>query len=821
MPYPDFLVGEPLHKGSNLVILDAKNSNKAKGEPATAINSGATGKVWLVKQADVIERAVKILSPEKELFQQGDWSYFVEVFEREMRKLASLTHSNLVKLIAFGQIPPEEVSQVGTKDVGIPYIVMEYIEGKPLHKFIIDMKDEHPSPSMVEATKLSESLMDLFDDILSALLYMHKQEGIHSDVKEMNILVRQSHRPEAVLVDLGAAHIFKDDHPEYTMYISTRDRVSKEWQERVTKKVLSSMIEKNRIFLDLYMFGVMLKLFLDERLPDSRIQFDWQADVLRSLYKILGDLTILVLKRIADKCLGYEYSSAEEVKTDLAACRDCFVSPFGIPELSLGTDTKTSLVLPEDSVPLTKRMTWILNHPSVQRLRNISQLDFVSMIYLGATHNRLLHSVETYNLARRYIGTLLGNPAFRAYCAERFKLEATLLAGLLHDLGHYPLGHVFEDYAFRGETDGPFANIPRDEEVTTALLDNPEQDNVWAKDAANQHIDECKRVLRNKSISNLPNLIREYFNDRVLSFLRRILSDQRDDDKGILILRSIVNGPLDVDKICYLHTDSKYTGASYGNAVDVDGILASLTCIVDAKPSIAIIEKGICAAESVATGRRWMYQRVYWHRTNRAIMAMLRFVPQYLFENNILTFPQYFKATYSMSDIEAVKWLNDKFEKECVDKYLENPAQMILNGRRGIYKSLLEFSQTDTEAVDVKIREYLMGRTCSEWSKIASDITKIAQKYSEETKLSDVLIDIPTKRRHEIGDPMVFRTGKSPRKLSELSAEFKDTKKFFEEGALSCRIFIHPDLRKSLVDAKSLNDFRKKAYAFLEKSAPR
>ena len=640
MPYPDFLVGEPLHKGSNLVILDAKNPNKAKGEPATAINSGATGKVWLVRQEDVLPRAVKILSPEQELFQQGDWNYFVEVFEKEMRKLASLTHSHLAKLIAFGQIPPEEVLNVNTKGVGIPYIVMEYVEGQPLHKYIIQLKNEHPNPSMAEANKLSESVMNLFDDILSALLYMHKQESIHSDVKEMNILVRQSHRPEAILVDLGAAHIFKDDHPEYTTYIATKDRVSEEWQKKVTQKVLSSILKENRVALDLYMFGVMIKLFLDEQLPSTRFRLEeQQPELLQSLRKILGPTTIVVLKRIADKCLGYEYYSAEEVQTDLAASRDCFVSPLGIAELSLGTDTKTSLVLPEDSVPLTKRMTWILNHPSVQRLRNISQLDFVSMIYLGGTHNRLLHSVETYNLTRRYIGLLLGNPIFRAYCAERCKLEAALLSGLLHDLGHYPLGHVFEDYAFRGEKDGPFANIPRDEEVTTALLDDPEQNNVWAKDAANQHIDECKRVLRNKSISNLPNLIREYFNDRVLSFLRRILSDQRDDDNGILILRSIVNGPLDVDKICYLRTDSKYTGASYGSAVDVDGILSSLTCIVDAKPSIAIIEKGICAAESVATGRRWMYQRVYWHRTNRAIMAMLRFVPQYLFENNILTFP--------------------------------------------------------------------------------------------------------------------------------------------------------------------------------------
>ena len=253
----------------------------------------------------------------------------------------------------------------------------------------------------------------------------------------------------------------------------------------------------------------------------------------------------------------------------------------------------------------------------------------------------------------------------------------------------------------------------------------------------------------------------------------------------------------------------------------MDSILANLTCTIDEKPGIGITEKGICAAESIATGRRWMYQRVYWHRTNRAMMAMLRFVPQYLLEKNLLTFPQYFKAVYSMSDTEAVKWLNDKFEEKCVGQNLENPAQMIINGRRGTYKLLLEFSSTDTESEDIKIREYLMGRTCSEWSQLANEIARLAQSYLPETKFSDVLIDIPSKRRHEIGDPIVLRAEKSPRKLSELSAEFKDTKRFFEEGALSCRIFIHPDTRRSLVNAKKLNDFRNKTREFLEKLAPR
>ena len=142
MSYPNFLVGEPLYTGSELVILDARDDTKPKKEPADPINSGSTGVVWRMRQAGVIERAVKILSPEKPLLKQNDWKYFVEVFEREMYKLASLTHSHLAKLISFGRIPLSETTQEGTEDVGIPYIVMEYIKGEPLHEFIISLESQ-------------------------------------------------------------------------------------------------------------------------------------------------------------------------------------------------------------------------------------------------------------------------------------------------------------------------------------------------------------------------------------------------------------------------------------------------------------------------------------------------------------------------------------------------------------------------------------------------------------------------------------------------------------------------------------------------------
>jgi HD superfamily phosphohydrolase len=653
MPYPVFRVGEPLHSGCDLRVRDAFEERE-DGEEARPINRGATGVVLRVIQADTIERAVKLLAPEDALFAYGNWDYFMQVFEREKRKLAALTHSNLAKLISFGTIHLDASMYEAGDPPAIPYIVMEFVEGKPIHQFIAAaVESEDPS-------KLVDTVLDLFDDILSALQYLHKQEAFHSDVKEANILVRRTHRPEAVLVDLGATHVFTRPESDNTRYVTTPSRVSRIWKDRVNKDVPAGLLKENRVVLDLYMLGAMLRLFLDKDLPDDRARYDWQPLVFEALRGILGDLGVVVLDRVADKCLQEKYASAAEVRQDLAAIRQGFVAPLGIPELSMGTNTRSSLATPEDSVPLTDRIRAVLNHPCVQRLRMIPQLDFVELIYLGATHTRLLHSLETFNLARRYIGKLLGDPIFRAYAAEPAKLEAALLASLLHDIGHYPLEHIFEDFALRSEAAGPFVNILRDEEVTSVLLGRVTRETLFVRDSAVSYLAECQKILRLDALVPLEELIAQRFGSLVLNYLQRILDRDEELDPGISILRSIINGPLDVDKAAYLRADSRHSGVAYGQAIDIDSLLASLTCVVYGEPVVAITEKAICAAESIVTSRRWMFQRIYWHRANRAIMAMIRFAPQYLLERGHIRFSDYFSGVYHLSHIEALKWLDAK-----------------------------------------------------------------------------------------------------------------------------------------------------------------
>lgn len=83
MPYPDYLVGEFLHPGSDLRIVDSENKEAADGEQATPISQGGTGVVYKAVQGGLIDRAVKILKPAEDVLATQEWSAFTASFEKE------------------------------------------------------------------------------------------------------------------------------------------------------------------------------------------------------------------------------------------------------------------------------------------------------------------------------------------------------------------------------------------------------------------------------------------------------------------------------------------------------------------------------------------------------------------------------------------------------------------------------------------------------------------------------------------------------------------------------------------------------------------
>ncbi|NBW96062.1 MAG: HD domain-containing protein [Planctomycetia bacterium] len=256
-----------------------------------------------------------------------------------------------------------------------------------------------------------------------------------------------------------------------------------------------------------------------------------------------------------------------------------------LPELVALDSGGDGLRIPPDlTVPFTPRTRSLIDLPLLRRLARISQLGLVALVYPGATHSRLEHSLGVYRLALAFLARLRHDAQFAATVGEA-DAAAFVVAALVHDVGHWAYCHPLEDMGL--------PELPRHESFVRSL--------VTSGDAA--------AVLR-----------REWSLDpeRVAA----LIEGSAVDPAGRL-LHSLLSGPIDVDKMDYLARDSLHAGVPYGRHFDQERLLSSL-CVDASGTSLAITEKGRTAAELMVFARYVMFSEVYWHHAVRAATAMLQ-----------------------------------------------------------------------------------------------------------------------------------------------------------------------------------------------------
>jgi len=231
----------------------------------------------------------------------------------------------------------------------------------------------------------------------------------------------------------------------------------------------------------------------------------------------------------------------------------------------------------------------LLETREVQRLRRIRQLGLASLAYPSADHTRFSHAIGAAFVMTRLLDRLrridTALPFWQRVTTERAR-EA-LAAALLHDLGHGPFSHLFEQVLPRG--------LHHETWTHRILLDEST---------------DVHRVLAELD-RELPARVAELVKGRhELPYLARAVS-----------------GTFDVDRCDYLLRDAHATGVSYGR-FDLDWLLRSLRfgtpATEGAAPPLSIDgKKGIPAIESFLLARLFMFQQVYFHKTERSCEWML------------------------------------------------------------------------------------------------------------------------------------------------------------------------------------------------------
>ena len=209
----------------------------------------------------------------------------------------------------------------------------------------------------------------------------------------------------------------------------------------------------------------------------------------------------------------------------------------------------------------------IVSHPIYQRLRNIHQMAFAHLVYPGAVHSRLHHSLGAYHLMSNALSELKSK---EADINPEEELGAKI-AILLHDIGHGPFSHALENELIKGV-----------QHETISIL--------------------IMQKLNEEFKGQLQTAIDIFTNKHPKRFLYQLIS-----------------GQLDVDRMDYLIRDSFFTGVAEG-VIGYDRILKML---VVHNGDLMVEEKGIYSIEKFLVARRLMYWQVYLHKTVLSAEMML------------------------------------------------------------------------------------------------------------------------------------------------------------------------------------------------------
>jgi|TARA_B100001750_G_C15467990_1_gene578162 HD superfamily phosphohydrolase len=346
----------------------------------------------------------------------------------------------------------------------------------------------------------------------------------------------------------------------------------------------------------------------------------------------------------------------------------------------------------------------IIDNPVFQRLRRIKQLACAHLTYPGAHHTRFEHSIGTMYLAGCSANHLLNNELI-----DNEQKQIIKLAALLHDIGHGPFSHLFEEVLnVRGLTH---------ENISTKIIRETEINDILTKhgfDASN--------------ISDLSVGTSKHYP---------------------LFMNDLIGGFLSVDTMDYLLRDSYFSGVEYGK-VDVHRII---NCYDIENNQICIDKAGLYALESLIIARYEMFRAVYFHRTVRAAAIMI--INSMILSDDELGFSQIdnLDSFLNLSDENVIENIINLKTSNSNLKYASELASNYKN--RNMLK--LIFEQIFTSET---LGQSFIGNIYSK-KKFRSDfISELSSKSNvpEEFIFVDVssASSVPTKSTHDLLDEIII-----------------------------------------------------------------
>lgn len=338
----------------------------------------------------------------------------------------------------------------------------------------------------------------------------------------------------------------------------------------------------------------------------------------------------------------------------------------------------------------------VINHPLFQRLRYINQTDILSYVFPGATHTRFIHSIGTMHIAGRLFKKVIRSANAQNLSDNNFEINkeqreaiqyfnaCLRLAALLHDSGHAPFSHQFEHAVNIKKilnNKDTFRNLWKDIDLEAYYSVVPTEivHEHYSVRVAHKILSDIKIPEHGIEIIDVLSIMEttdcapssKFTEHAKCIFSTKMNKDEIDEFDDVEIARSVqyllkdmISGEIDVDKMDYLLRDSYFSGAMHG-IYNIDHIINNLmvapkpAAFRNGKPrfSLAITSKGLGALEEFIHSRYKLYIMMYNHKTCVGFTWLLEKAM-----NEVLSNEKYLKLVeVFLSDINRFTNFTDTF----------------------------------------------------------------------------------------------------------------------------------------------------------------
>lgn len=429
-----------------------------------------------------------------------------------------------------------------------------------------------------------------------------------------------------------------------------------------------------------------------------------------------------------------------------------------LPEIAGLSSRKSIIRIPSEmDVPLTGRVSRLIDTADFRRLSHIAQLGLVPLVYPGARHTRFEHSLGVYRLALRYVERLSSDERFDSIVSEK-AAGLFIAAALLHDLGHWPYCHLIEDMALPG-------------------VESHEQ-----------------RLEKRIGHSEIAEVLQQDWGIETAEVTRLLTGDTPTQE--MRLLESMISGPIDIDKMDYLYRDSLHAGVPYGRHFDRERLIGSL-CLNESGDSLAITDKGRTAAELMVFARYVMFSEVYWHHTVRSATAMLQRALFLLWDSIDLS------EYETLSDFEFQQKIQRQAQ-DCGNQTAVKLLDSLFGTHRRLYKRVKEFSILEDSEIVRRI-----SRKPFEWLvRCAENLAQLAAAdLSIPIGSDEIIIDAPPAAKEvQFKVDIYFARERQYRRLQQVSPAVNAlATEQFDDYVKRARIFAAPEIAKDMQRISNYN----------------